>query len=97
MIRIAPPAPPLRPPAAARASTMWDRSPTPPVTVEVLDFIMLPSRGRLQGLALVEVILDGVAIILQGVRILRQANGLSYVEPTCYQHTGWRRRLRRLC
>ena len=34
-----------------------------------------------------EVTLDGVAIILQGVRILRRPDGLSYVEPPCYRHT----------
>ncbi len=48
---------------------------------------MLPGRRRLMGLAQVEVILDGVAIVLQGVRILRRADGLSYVEPPCYRHT----------
>ncbi len=31
--------------------------------------------------------LDGVAIVLQGVRLLRRAEGLSYVEPPCYRHT----------
>lgn len=48
---------------------------------------MLPGRRRLMGLAQVEVTLDGVAIVLQGVRILRRADGLSYVEPPCFRHT----------
>lgn len=39
------------------------------------------------GLAQVEVTVDGVAIVLQGVRIRRRADGLSYVEPPCYRHT----------
>ena len=62
-------------------------SDTATAEIEVLDITVLPGRGRLLGLAQVEVTLDGVAIVLQGVRILRRADGLSYVEPPCYRHT----------
>ena len=62
-------------------------SDTATASVEVLEVTLLPGRGRLLGLAQVEVTLDGVAIVLQGVRILRRADGLSYVEPPCYRHT----------
>lgn len=62
-------------------------SETSTVTIEVLDVTMLGGRRRLQGLAQVEIVLDGVAMILQGVRIMRRADGLSYCEPPCYRHT----------
>ena len=48
---------------------------------------MLPGRGRLLGMAQVEIVLDGVAIVLQGVRILRRGDGWAYIEPPCYRHT----------
>lgn len=48
---------------------------------------MLPGRRRLMGLAQVEVTLDGMGIVLQGVRILRRPDELSHVEPPWYRHT----------
>lgn len=39
------------------------------------------------GLAQVQVMLDVVDTVLQGVSIQRRADGLSYVEPPCYRHT----------
>ena len=56
-------------------------------SVEMLDVSILPGRRRLTRPAQVAVTLDGVAIMLQDVRILRRADDLSYVEPPCYRHT----------
>ena len=59
---------------------------TSPATVEVLDVTRLAGRGRLLGLAAVEMVLDGVAIVLQGVRVLRRSDGMGVVEMPCYRH-----------
>ncbi len=48
---------------------------------------MVRGRGGLIGLAIVELALDGVPIVLQGVRIVRRPDGLAVVEPPCYRHT----------
>lgn len=42
-------------------------SDTSPATVQVLHLAMVRARGKLIGLATVEVVLDGVSIVLQGV------------------------------
>ena len=59
---------------------------TSPVTVEVLDLVHLHGHGKLIGLAQVEIILDGVAIVLQGWRLMRRVDGLAEVEPPVYRH-----------
>lgn len=56
-------------------------------TVEVLALFRTPNRGRLLATAQVELVLDGVALIVQGVRIIRRADGLATVEPPCFRHT----------
>lgn len=63
-----------------------DDEPTTPVTIEVLDVTMLAGRGRLIGTASVELVIGGIAITLQGVRIVRRPDGLASVEPPCVRH-----------
>ncbi len=60
---------------------------TTTATVEVLSLATVRGRGRLIGMAMVEVVLDGVPIILQGVRVLRRADGMAVVEMPCHRHT----------
>ncbi len=59
---------------------------TSPVTVEVLCLDRPHGRGRLVGTATVEMLLDGVSIILQGVRVLRRPDGMAVVEMPCCRH-----------
>lgn len=59
---------------------------TSPVTVEVLDLTRCHGRGKLIGLAQVEIVLDGVGIVMQGWRLVRRDDGLTCVEPPLYRH-----------
>lgn len=56
-------------------------------SVEVLGIFLTPNRGRLLATAQVELVIDGVAIIVQGVRIIGRTDGLAVVEPPCFRHT----------
>lgn len=60
---------------------------TSPATVEVLSLTLSRAPGRLIGLAVVEVVLDDVPIVLQGVRVLRRADGMAVVEMPAYRHS----------
>lgn len=61
---------------------------TAPVTIAVLGIERAPA-GRLVGLAAVELLIDGVAIVLQGVRIIRTGpRGLGVEAPTFRGPTG---------
>lgn len=62
-------------------------SETSPATVEVLSLTLTRAPGRLIGLAVVEVVLDGVPIVIQGVRVLRRPDGLAVVQMPTYRHT----------
>ena len=62
-------------------------SETASVSLSVLEVERFTGRGRLFGFAQVELVLDGVQIILQGVRIVRRPDGLAAVEPPCYRHS----------
>ncbi len=59
---------------------------TSPATVEVLSVTLSRAPGRLIALAVVEVVLDGVPIVLQGVRVLRRADGMAVVQMPAYRH-----------
>lgn len=63
-----------------------DDGPTTPATIEVLDVTMLAGRGRLMGTARVELVIGGVSVLLQGVRLVRRADGLTSVEPPSVRH-----------
>jgi stage V sporulation protein G len=43
-------------------------------------------KGRLVGLAVVEVELDGIPIRMQGFKIVRLASGLFSCEAPCFRH-----------
>ncbi len=59
---------------------------TSPVTVEVVDLTRISGRGKLIGLVAVEIVLDGVAVVTQGWRLVRRADGLATVEAPVYRH-----------
>jgi hypothetical protein len=52
----------------------------------VLAFEPIGGKGRLIGLAIVELVLDGVAITLQGVKLTRQPDGGLKCESPCFRH-----------
>ena len=56
------------------------------VTVEVTDLTRISGRGKLIGLAQVEILVDGVEIITQGWRLVRRADGFTTVEQPVYRH-----------
>lgn len=63
-------------------------SDTAPVTITVLAIEPL-TAGRLIGLAAVEIIIDGIGIVLQGVRIERSGpHVLTALAPTFRDRTG---------
>ena len=61
-------------------------SETATVTFTVFSMERLHGLGRLVGLANVEVVVDGVAITVQGVRILQRPNGSLAAEPPRFRH-----------
>lgn len=61
---------------------------TSPVTVEVVDLTRISGRGKLIGLAAVEIVLDGVALLTQGWRLVRRADGFTTIEAPVYRHAG---------
>lgn len=57
---------------------------TSTVSVTVLRLDPAHGRGRLLAWAMVEIILDGVAVVLQGVTVLRRTDGRAEVGmPSC--------------
>lgn len=59
---------------------------TSPVTVEVVDLTRISGRGKLIGLAAVEIVLNGVAVVTQGWRLVRRADGFTTIEAPVYRH-----------
>ena len=62
-------------------------SDTSVVTVQVVSLTLTRAPGRLIGLAAVELTLDGVGITLQGVRVMRRADGMAVVQMPAYRHS----------
>lgn len=58
---------------------------TSTVTFTVLDVEWVEGNGRLAALANVEIVLDGVALTMQGLRVVRQGNR-HCAEPPCYRN-----------
>jgi len=61
------------------------------VTFAVTGFERIPGKGRLAGLAVVEIEIEGVGLLLRGVRVLREPDGgLACQEPR-FRHPdgGW--------
>jgi stage V sporulation protein G len=61
------------------------------VTFAVTGFERIPGKGRLAGLADVRIEIEGVVLLLQGVRVLREPDcGLTCQEPR-FRHPdgGW--------
>ena len=54
---------------------------TSTVTVTVTDVERVEGAGRLIALAVIELELDGVALVVQGVRVVRQSNRIATEAP----------------
>lgn len=62
---------------------------TASVSVTVVSIAATPGAGRLMALATVELVIEGVAIVLRGVRLVRCGSGEVVVElPTIRDHDG---------
>ena len=58
-----------------------DTAGTATVTFTVTDVKRIEGAGRLAALAAIEIDLDGIALTLQGVRVLRQRNRITTEAP----------------
>jgi hypothetical protein len=54
---------------------------TATVTFTVTDVERIEGAGRLAALAAIEIELDGIALTVQGVRVVRQSNGITTEAP----------------
>jgi hypothetical protein len=54
---------------------------TSTVTFTVIDLEWVEDAGRLAALAAIEIVLDGVALTLQGLRVIRRDNRLTTEAP----------------
>lgn len=59
---------------------------TTSVSFELVDLSRVVARGKLLAVASVEILVAGVAIVVQGWRVLRGADGWAYVEPPTVRH-----------
>lgn len=54
---------------------------TSTVTFTVIDLERVEGAGRLAALAAIEIVLDGVALTMQGLRVLRHDNRITTEAP----------------
>jgi hypothetical protein len=54
---------------------------TSTVTFTVIDLERVEGAGRLAALAAIEIVLDGVALTMQGLRVIRQNNRITTEAP----------------